>query len=116
MIRNKKINNRIRKKSHIRKSLHGHTERPRLTVFKSNTHIYAQIIDDNNHKTIVSASDVKSDKKMKKMESAAAVGKEIAEKAIKAKVKTIVFDRNGFKYHGRIKALADAAREEGLVF
>jgi len=116
MAKNRKIKNRLRKKQHIRKSIHGHTERPRLTIFKSNVHIYAQIVDDNNHKTIVESSDAKMTGKMKKMEKAAEVGKDIAEKAMKAKVTTIVFDRNGFKYHGRVKALADAAREAGLVF
>ncbi len=116
MTRNKKVQNRIRKKMHIRKSIHGNTERPRMTVFKSNKHIYAQIVDDSIHKTVVAASDEKLNSKMKKIESATEVGKEIAQKAVKAKITNVLFDRNGFKYHGRVKALADAAREAGLKF
>lgn len=91
--------------------------RPRLSVFRSNTHIYAQIIDDANGKTIAAASDTELKTKPKnKSEAAAAVGKLIAEKAIKAKVNTVVFDRGSYAYQGRVKALAEAARENKLTF
>jgi large subunit ribosomal protein L18 len=93
----------------------------RLSVHRTNTHIYAQIIAETGDKVIVSASTVEADvrKKIKNggnVEAAAAIGKLIAEKAIKAGVTTVAFDRSGYKYHGRIKALADAARENGLSF
>jgi len=93
----------------------------RLTVFRSNTNIYAQIIDGNDNKIIATASTLESDvkKKLKSrsdVDAAVEIGKRIAEKAVKAGVKIVAFDRSGYKYHGRIKALADAARENGLTF
>lgn len=106
---------KLRIKRKIRASISGTDARPRMTVFRSSTHIYTQLIDDGNAVTLVSASDIKG-KKGTKIDSAKAVGTEIA-KAAKAKgIDTVVFDRNGFKYAGRIKALADAAREAGLQF
>jgi large subunit ribosomal protein L18 len=93
----------------------------RLTVFRSNTNIYAQIIDGNNNKIISTASTLEAEVKKKlksrsNVDAAVEIGKRIAEKAVKAGVKVVAFDRSGYKYHGRIKALADAARENGLTF
>ena len=93
----------------------------RLTVFRSNTNIYAQIIDGNNNKIIATASTLEAEVKKKlksrsNVDAAVEIGKRIAEKAVKAGVKVVAFDRSGYKYHGRIKALADAARENGLTF
>lgn len=109
-----------RKKRHkrIRKKIFGTKERPRLCVFRSNKHIYCQIIDDEKAHTLVSASDLelKLQKKMKKTEVAEEVGKLIAKKALKKKIKKVVFDRAGYKFHGRVKALAKGAREGGLIF
>ena len=120
----KKVNRKeASRKRHlrIRKNLSGTAERPRLAVYRSGKHIYAQLIDDNASKTLAAASTI--DKDLKKsvksganMEGASAVGAAIAERAKKAGVNTVVFDRGGFLYHGRIKALADAAREAGLAF
>jgi large subunit ribosomal protein L18 len=101
-------------KRKIRARVSGTAERPRLAVFRSNQYIYAQLIDDAAHKTVASASDQKA--KGTKMEGAIATGKEIAKLASAKGVKAAVFDRGGFKYAGRIKALADAAREAGLEF
>ena len=90
---------------------------PRLTVFRSNKHLYAQIIDDHAGRTLASASDFEIAKKPKnQVELASAIGKLIAEKAVAAKVTRVVFDRGGYAYHGRVKALADAARENKLQF
>jgi len=114
-----KIARRKRVKQKIRKRVIGTSERPRLTIFRSNTAIYAQIIDDGANKTIVScSSSIKeiSAEKGKKVDKSVAVGKMLATKARSAGVNSVVFDRNGYKYHGRIKALADAAREGGLIF
>lgn len=112
------MNETLRKKRHnrIRAKVNGNAERPRLVVFRSLTSIYAQIVDDKTNKTIVSASDLKSKAKGTKVEKAKEVGTEIAKKALEKNINTIVFDRNGYKYHGRVKALADAAREAGLQF
>ena len=113
-----KKDRRLRIKRRIRKIVSGTTEQPRLAVFRSNKEIYAQIIDDSNGTTIVAASSKQKDIKAKgtKTEVAATVGKAIAEKAVKAGIKTISFDRGGYLYHGRVKALAEAAREGGLKF
>jgi len=100
----------------IKAAAHG---RPRLSVFRSGRHIYAQIIKDDDGKTLAAASSIDTDLKMKKgntKEGAALVGKLLGERAVKAGVKEVVFDRGGYMYHGRIKALADAAREAGLQF
>lgn len=108
------LSNRDRIKNRIRAKVIGSEERPRLTVFKSNKFTYAQIIDDNQGKTLVEANS--SDMKAKKMDAAIEVGKSIAIKAKAAGITKVVFDRNGYKYTGRILALAEAAREAGLEF
>ena len=110
---------RTRIKNRIRKVVSGTEARPRLTVFRSNKEIYAQIVDDVNGKTISAASSRDKDissAKGNKSEIAALVGKAIAEKALKAGVETIAFDRGGYLYHGRVKSLAEGAREAGLKF
>ncbi|MEO6685335.1 MAG: 50S ribosomal protein L18 [Dyadobacter sp.] len=114
----KKLSRRDRIKKGIRKRLTGSENRPRLSVFRSNKGIYAQIINDVTGSTLASASTLSKDfaGKGNKIEQSVAVGKLIAEKAIAAGVKEVVFDRNGYLYHGRIKSLAEGAREGGLVF
>jgi large subunit ribosomal protein L18 len=110
---------RLKIKQRVRKVIKGDADRPRMTVFRSNKSIYVQLIDDISGKTLVSASSqVKGidEEKITKTELAAKVGKLIAERALEAGITTVVFDRNGYLYHGRIKALADAAREGGLKF
>lgn len=107
---------RIKRHRKIRQNLSGTETAPRLCVFRSNSAIYAQIIDDTKGVTLVSSSSLELKIKNNNLEAAAAVGKNIAEKAKKAKIKTVVFDRGGYIYHGRVKALADAARENGLEF
>jgi large subunit ribosomal protein L18 len=112
-----KAKNRLLRKARIRARLSGTTERPRLSVFISGHHVSAQVIDDTKHKTVVAATTIGSKVAKGTMtEKAAWVGTEIAEKAKKAKVSSVVFDRGGRMYHGRVKALADAAREKGLEF
>ena len=111
-----KIARRLKIKASIRTKVSGTAERPRLTVFRSNSQIYAQVIDDTKGVTLASASSLGIKDKMTKSEKAALVGKAIAEAAKKAGVNEVVFDRNGYLYHGRVKALADAAREGGLNF
>lgn len=115
MAQSKKHQARLRRKIRIRARVSGSAERPRLVVYRSNTHISAQLVDDNAGKTMLSASDLK-DKKGSKIERAQKVGTTIAEAAKEKKIGTCVFDRNGYQYHGRVKALAEAAREAGLVF
>lgn len=110
-----KTDKRIRLKKKIRTKIKGTDARPRLTVFRSNKFIYAQIINDMTGKTLVQASDVKIAKGTK-TERAKEVGKMIADVASKTKIKKVVFDRNGFKYTGRIKLVADEARASGLEF
>lgn len=115
----KESKNDVRKKRHsrIRNKISGTAECPRLNVFRSNTQIFAQIIDDVKGVTLVSSSSVELKiKNGGNVEGAALVGKDIAEKAKKAKIKNVVFDRGGYLYHGRVKALAEAARENGLEF
>ena len=117
----KESRNSMRKSRHerIRKTMIGTSAVPRLCVFRSNKEIYAQIIDDETRTTLVSASSLDKDLKIKNgsnVEAAKVVGKAIAEKAKKAKVTKVVFDRGGYIYHGRVKALAEAARENGLEF
>lgn len=94
----------------------GALERPRLAVFKANRHIYAQLIDDNAGKTLAAASSLEIKSKAKKTDIAKEVGKLVATKAIAKKIKAVKFDRGGFAYHGRVKALAEGAREGGLEF
>jgi large subunit ribosomal protein L18 len=112
-----KVQNLSRRRHRVRSTVSGTTERPRLSVFVSNKHVHAQIIDDTAHKTIAQVSTVGQKEATGTMtERAAWVGTQIAKKARTAKVKTVVFDRGGRLYHGRIKALADAARAGGLEF
>ena len=113
-----KIARRAKIKRRIRKRVSGNADIPRLTVYRSNKQIYAQIVDDLKGITLVSASSqmMKETEKLPKIEQAAAVGKLIAEKALKAGVNQVVFDRNGYLYHGRVKSLADSARDGGLKF
>ena len=112
-----KLHNLSRRKKRVRAIVSGTTERPRLTVFVSNRHITAQIIDDTKHTTVAYASTVgKKDAKGTMTERATQIGTEIAKKAKSAKVSQVVFDRNGRLYHGRIKALASSARAGGLEF
>jgi large subunit ribosomal protein L18 len=99
----------------VRKKVTGTAERPRLAVYRSLKHIYAQIIDDATGRTLASASDLTIDSG-KKGERAAAIGKQLAERAKEAGITQVVFDRAGFRYHGRVKAVADGAREGGLEF
>ncbi len=106
---------RIIRHKRIRAKVKGTAERPRLCVFRTPKHIYAQLIDDEKAKTIISVSDAKITKKSK-VASASEVGKLIAEKAVAKKIAQVVFDRGGYKYHGRVKALADGARKAGLKF
>ncbi len=112
---------RLRRHARVRKSVVGTPERPRLNVFRSITEIYAQVIDDQSGHTLVAASSVDSElrKKMKdlnKTDQAKLVGQTVAERAKSKGIKTVIFDRGGFRYMGRIKALADGARENGLQF
>lgn len=117
MIRKESKNDmRIKRHRKIRRTLSGTDVTPRLCVFRSNQAIYAQLIDDVKGVTIASSSSLELKLKSNNIEAATAVGKDIAEKAKKAKIKTVVFDRGGYLYHGRVKALADAARENGLEF
>jgi large subunit ribosomal protein L18 len=112
---NKKLEKRIRLKKKIRTKIKGTTKCPRLSVFRSNSYIYAQLIDDVKGVTLISASDLNI-KTGKKSERSKTIGIDIAKKAIAKGIKKVVFDRNGFKYTGRVKALADSAREGGLKF
>jgi len=107
---------RDRRRAKLRAKIKGTKERPRLVVFRSNKHIYAQIIDDEKGETLVSASSLKIKEKMTKTKKARLVGEEIGKKAKKKGIRKIVFDRAGYKYHGRVKALAEGARAQGLIF
>ena len=115
-----KLERRLRIKKRIRKTITGTTERPRMSVFRSNKQIYVQIIDDLTGKTLISASskekEVSEKSGVTKKEQAEWVGKLIAEKSLKAGIETVTFDRNGYLYHGRVKNLADSARKNGLKF
>jgi len=117
----KREQGRVRRHHRVRLRVYGTPERPRMNVFRSNSHLYAQIIDDTTGKTLVSASTL--DKEIKdKVKSGAnrtaavAVGRLVAERALQANLKSVVFDRGGYRFHGRIKALAEASREKGLKF
>ncbi len=121
-IHNESERRRLRRQMSIRKRVEGSPERPRLTVFRSARHIYAQIIDDTTGKTLVSASSLAKDlrEEMKgvktEMEVCKLVGKYAAKRALELKIQTVVYDRNGYLYHGRVKAVADGARDGGLKF
>jgi large subunit ribosomal protein L18 len=117
------VRNEARKKRHrvVRNKIHGSAERPRLNVYRSLNHIYAQLVDDDAGVTLLAVST--QDKEVKEtvekgynLDAAKAVGKVVADRALQKGIKNIVFDRGGYKYHGRVKALADAARENGLNF
>lgn len=112
---------RLKRKKRIRKNMTGTSERPRLSVFRSSAHIYAQIIDDIEGNTLVSASTLEGEftatgKKGGNREAAVTIGKMVAKRALDKGISKVVFDRNGFLYHGRVKALSDGAREVGLQF
>jgi large subunit ribosomal protein L18 len=116
-----KADARILRKQRIQKRMRSSVERPRLSVFRSGKHIYAQIINDLDRRTIVAASTLSKDlkssiKKPSTVEAAKKVGQFLAKKALEQNIKQVCFDRNGYLYHGRVKALADAARAEGLQF
>ncbi len=113
-----KLERRARIKRSIRKNISGSAERPRLSVYRSNTQLYAQIIDDVSGKTLASSGSLKVEgaQKITKVEQAKMVGKALAEKAKEAGITEVVFDRNGYLYHGRVKSFAESAREGGLKF
>lgn len=118
-IKDKKKYSRLRIKKRVRKIVSGTQERPRMSVYRSNSEIYVQLIDDIAEKTVLAASSKEkgiADQKVTKIEQAKLVGALIAEKAKEAGIENVIFDRNGFLYHGRIKSLADAARVGGLKF
>lgn len=117
-MKTRKVLRRSSIRKRIRKSIKGSTECPRLSVFRSNKQIYAQIIDDVQGSTLVAASsrELPKDQKIKKAEEAGMVGKILAEKAVKAGISKVIFDRGGYLYHGRVKSLADGARNAGLHF
>ena len=110
----KKVIARLKNKVRIRKKVEGDRDRPRLAVFRSNKHIYAQIIDDQHKKTLVASSSLKESKNNK--ETAASIGEKIAKQALEKNIVAVKFDRSGYVYHGRVKSLADAARKAGLNF
>lgn len=117
----KKKESHLKRKARVRKKIVGASERPRLNVYRSNKHIYAQIIEDATGKTLMAASTLNKDLKdklgnVKKTEAAKKIGEFMAKKAIAKGIDKVVFDRGGFLYHGRIKAVADGAREAGLKF
>ena len=107
---------RERRKIRIRSKINGTAETPRLVVFRSLMHTYAQLVDDETGKILLTASDIKSKDKGTKVEKAKNIGVEIAKLAKEQKINSVFFDRNGYKYHGRVKAIADGAREGGLKF
>lgn len=111
-----KVTKRLKNRARIRKKVDGTTERPRMTVFRSGKHVYAQIIDDVTGKTIASYSTLEGELKSKNIETAKKVGAEVAKRALAKNVKNVVFDRSGYVFHGRVKAVADGAREAGLSF
>ena len=113
---NSKVEKRARLHKKIRARVSGTEARPRLAVFRSNRYMYAQLIDDVKQVTVASASDIALTSKMTKVERATAVGKKLAEEAKKKNITTVVFDRGGFSYRGRVAALAEGAREGGLNF
>jgi large subunit ribosomal protein L18 len=116
-VKNRKEYRRLKIKRKVRKTIKGSSDRPRMNVFRSNKQIYVQLIDDLKGHTIVAASSTEENiagQKVTKIEQAALVGKSLAEKAKEAGITEVVFDRNGYLYHGRVKSLADAARNGGL--
>jgi large subunit ribosomal protein L18 len=122
MITKNRTQNRQRLKRHIRLQISGTTERPRLTVFRSLRHVYAQVVDDSTGKTLLGVSDVSKElvEQFKDVKGQVAMGKKVgqllAKRAVEKNITQVVFDRNGFRYHGAVKAIADGAREGGLKF
>jgi len=117
--RSKKVKSRFKRKTRIRKKVIGRADRPRLSVFRSLKNIYAQVIDDDKGNTIVGISSLSKDIKKKKLtgiKQADSIGEILAEKCKSKNIDKVIFDKNGFKYHGRIKALAESARKKGLEF
>ena len=113
----KKTKSRLKTKARIRKKVEGSEERPRLAVFKSSKHMYAQLIDDQTGRTLISVSTLSLDvKKSGNKEAAKSIGSAIAKQALEKKIKNVVFDRSGYVYHGRVRAVAEGAREAGLNF
>ena len=117
----KRERSRVRRHHRVRLRVYGTPDRPRLNVFRSNVHLYAQVIDDTTGRTLVSASTLDKEIKGKlksgaNMAAAVAVGRLVAERALKANLRAVVFDRGGYRFHGRVKALAEASREKGLKF
>lgn len=117
----KRERSRVRRHHRVRLRVYGTPDRPRMNVFRSNAHLYAQVIDDTTGKTLVSASTLDKEIKGKlksgaNLAAAVAVGQLVAERALQANLKSVVFDRGGYRFHGRIKALAEASREKGLKF
>ncbi len=118
----KSLSPRARRQRRVRAKISGLAERPRLNVFRSNQHIYAQVIDDSTHQTLAAASTLDPavrehlDEKHAKQAQATVVGRVVAERAREKGIETVVFDRGGYQYHGRVRALAEAAREAGLKF
>ena len=111
-----KIKKRLKSKAVIRKKIHGTPERPRLIVFRSHKHIYAQLVDDTKGVTLAGASSLTAKTMGGGLQTAEQIGGQIAEKAKSLKIKKVVFDRNGYVYHGRVKAAAEGARSAGLIF
>jgi large subunit ribosomal protein L18 len=111
-----KVTKRLKSRARIRKKLDGSAERPRLTVYRSSKHIYAQIIDDATGKTLAAYSTLEGNLDKKNLSIAKQVGQEIAKRALGKNIKNVVFDRSGYVFHGRVKAVADGAREAGLSF
>lgn len=111
-----KVSRRLKIKARVRGKISGTPATPRMTVFRSNKQIYVQIIDDKAGKTLASASSLKFEEKVNKKEQAAKVGELISKNALEAGITSVVFDRNGYLYHGRVKEVADAARKGGLKF
>lgn len=117
----KRERSRVRRHHRVRLRVYGTPDRPRLNVYRSNTQLYAQVIDDTTGRTLVSASTLDKEIKGKlksgaNLAAAVAVGRLVAERALKANLKGVVFDRGGYRFHGRVKALAEASREKGLKF
>lgn len=111
-----KVTKRLKSRARIRKKVDGSSERPRLTVYRSSKHIYAQIIDDVTGKTLVAFSTLEGNLDKKNLQIAKQVGQEIAKRALGKNIKSVVFDRSGYVFHGRVKAVAEGAREAGLSF
>ncbi len=111
-----KVTKRLKTRARIRKKVGGHAERPRLSVYRSGKHLYAQLIDDATGNTLAAFSTLEGELKKKNRETAKQVGVEIAKRALGKNIKNVVFDRSGYVFHGRVKAVADGAREGGLNF